>query len=128
MAFNTPYEFLSPNDIFYLSHTNNQSDRLFYIDCLALLDDLLTSFSSSPDHWIFPPEKNKEDVMESLSNLSWRDLQDNLKKNLSTAWDLYEELNSSNRSVTSFTARSLADKFLNDLLEQYLLIRYSRVP
>ena len=51
MSYDTPFEYLEPSEIQTLSEDVNLN--IIYIDCLAMLHDILSEFSSSPEKSVF---------------------------------------------------------------------------
>jgi hypothetical protein len=126
----TPFKLLSAADVSYLLDRDNQKEKLIYIDCLALLHDILASFSTTEEHSLFEVSWIKQKTARSIDKFQPQahSIKDNVRGNLKSAEDLYGELTSTARTVTRFVAVSYVDAYMTALLDQYRTIRYSRVP
>ena len=130
MAYDTPFQSLTPDEERYLSNVNHQSDRTIYIDCLAFLHDLLADFGTASLHSAFEPDQIKRAASEAKANFarSAYSLKNNIETNMRTALDLHQELTSGARQVTRPVTLSYVEEYLNDLLDQYRVIRRATIP
>jgi|ERR1041385_4366162 len=126
----TPFKFLSVDDVSYLIDRDNQNEKLIYIDCLALLHDILASFSTNEEHSLFEINWIKQKTTRSIEKFQPQahSIKDNIRVNLKSGEDLYGELTSTARTVTRFVALSYVDAYMTALLDQYRIIRFSRAP
>lgn len=125
-----PFRFLSDADAAYLADNDHREDKLIYVDCLALMHDVLADFSSNEDHSVFPASWIQQQAVRSIDKFQPQahSLKTNVRTNLLSAMNLYGELTSPARTVTRFVALSYVDAYINDLLDQYRNLRYSRLP
>jgi hypothetical protein len=126
----TPFKVLSSNDVSYLLDRDNQKEKLIYIDCLALLHDILASFTTTEEHSLFEVSWIKTKTTRSIEQFQPQasSIKDNIRVNLKSAEDLYGELTSTARTVTRFVALSYVDAYMTTLLDQYRNLRYPRLP
>jgi hypothetical protein len=136
MAFDTPFKLLSQQEVERLALADGTAARAAFIDCLALLHDILASFGSEPQNPVLVKydHRNKEfrfaraDKMlrECIEGVGGFDTtcRNALSENFDTASSLRDEFTASTRQVTSYEARQLVDEYLNQLINQYLRLRY----
>lgn len=130
MAYDTPFEFLTPGEEVYLNSSGHEADRTLYIDCLALLHDVLADFSTTSLHSVFKRVEIVRTTAESTAQFPRVAylVKKNVETNMKTALELYDELTSGARQVTRPITLSYVDEYLNDLLNQYQAIRRAVVP
>jgi hypothetical protein len=130
MSYDAPFEFLSPNEEVYLAGSANKTARIMYIDCLALMQDLVAEFGASSLRPIFEPREIQRAAAEARANFprSAHFVKNNVEMNMMTALDLHAELTSTSRQVMHSIVRSYVDEYLNDLINQYQIIRRGVVP
>jgi hypothetical protein len=134
MPYDTPFYALSPQAVRFI-HDPDWDIDTSYIDGLALLHDMLIGFGSEPRPAMFDDlnqlsqllaeagreldvrfrQLHKPEAAEALENFSF---------NRTTATDLRQEFFAPSRNVSLFNLRTLADAFLDDLLDQYAILRY----
>jgi len=133
MPYDTPFQFLSKQDIEFLSNPDNRDIRRIYIDSLAILHDMLVSFASSPDVPRFGKFEHAIKILTRSSNdlsNSWNlppTILNNVKTNKEIASDLREEFTTSTRRVTGYVARQFVDAYLDRLLDHYRMLRYPNI-
>jgi len=130
MAYDTPFRFLTTGEEHYLVSTGHEADRTLYIDCLALLHDVLADFGTMSLHSVFTRAEIAKTAAESIvqfSRVAYL-VKNNIEANMKTALDLYDELTSGARQVTRAVTLSYVDEYLDDLLKQYQAIRHAVVP
>lgn len=127
MPYSTPFESLSPEAVESLSDPQSSDLKMVYIDCLAMLHDVLSDFGSSPEHPVFANRGQPIDQAAIRSTAA--DLQrqvgtvfENVGINMEIAFDLRREATSLS-SVTSSMSRHLVDNYLESLLNQYQVLR-----
>lgn len=125
MSYDAPFEFLSPDEERYLASGVNKTARTMYIDCLALMHDLVADFGAISLHPVFEQSEIRKAAAEAKANFprSGYLVKNNIEINMKTALDLYNELTSTSRQVTRPIIRSYVDEYLNDLINQYQAIR-----
>jgi hypothetical protein len=126
----TPFQFLSAAELAYLLDRDHKTDKAIYIDCLALMHDVLASFSTNEEHSAFEVDWIKSKARNCMNSFQPQagSVKSNVQTNLRSAIDMYGELTSGTRTVTRFVALTYVDAYLNDLLDQYRTIRYPSLP
>jgi hypothetical protein len=135
VAFDTPFKSLSQQEVERLTLADGAMARTAFIDCLALLHDILVSFGSEPQNPVLvkydrrsneftfaAADKGLRTSVERVEQFA-ADMSNTLNENFGTARDLRDEFTASTRQVTSYVARRLVDDYLDQLLKQYLKLR-----
>ena len=151
MAYDSPFQVLTPEVVRLLSAEYNAGLRGMYIDCLAVLQGFLGRFSSTfvssvfgdaaevdsliegylfkiPDLFARPPDSDiptgSFDPLQAKANLLRDFMIETLRRNKETAIELYSECLSPKRGLTRQAAFDLVDNYLNALATQYRVLRY----
>jgi hypothetical protein len=129
MAFDKPFEFLKVEQVRYLIDSDNKRDREIYVDCLAFMHDLLSNLGTTPDQPRFDTREIRRSYKRALEDFGKpaQDIRLNVEVNFKIGTDLHNEI-TVNHNVSNYVSRTLADKFVDDLLEQYRVIRYPKLP
>jgi hypothetical protein len=129
MAFNKPFAFLKAEEVRYLTDSDHRQDREVYVDCLAFMHDLLTDLGTIPNQPRFDIKEIRRSYKRAVEDFSKhaQNIRLNVEVNFKTGIDLHSEITAFH-NVGSYTSRTLADKFIDDLLEQYRVIRYPKIP
>lgn len=124
MAYNDPFAFLNPGEVRYLADSDHRRDREIYIDCLALIHDLLTGLGTTPSEPMFDDKevgRNYRGAVQAFAGQA-QDVRFNVEVNFKTGKALHDGATKFH-NVPAFVYRTLVDKFIDDLLEQYRVIR-----
>ena len=151
MAYDSPFQVLTPEVVQLLSAEYNADLRGMYIDCLAVLQGFLGRFSSSPVVWVFDDSGEVDriiegylskmpalfsvspsadtstsslDQLQARANLLRNFMIDTARKNKETAIDLHSQYVSPSRVLARQTAFDLVENYLNALATQYRVLRY----
>lgn len=151
MAYDSPFQPLTPNVVHLLSADYNSELRGMYIDCLAVLQGFLGRFSSDPIVSVFDDAESVDNIIEELlsrmpsllsvspsadtTTSSRSQLQEKadllrefmiatIRSNKQIAIDLYRECISPKKAITYQAAFNLVDVYLNALVTQYRFLRY----
>jgi hypothetical protein len=121
MPYVTPFKFLTNDEERYLIDVAHSRDRIIYMDCLALMHDVLAEFGATPLHSVLRLGVIKDATEDSKLKFTAAAhfLKDNVEINMDTAVDLYTELTSGTRQVTRAVALSFVDEYLTHLVSQY---------
>lgn len=132
MAYDTPFRQLEPKIVRYLSLPENTKAKELFIDSLAAIQLLLGRFASPPvfyqiNNLDFVEDlliKNLTQLEEIIENEGLRNsvLYD-LKINIETALKLFREYLSPNKITNENVLYSLANNYVNNLVEQYVIFR-----
>jgi hypothetical protein len=137
--FDLPYPqfvFLDAQVVSFMTESDNRLYQAMYVDCLALLHDLLITMCTVPEASMFDPREINEDLETSMLKLQEPDvtdeqqlslvesLLDNLHKNRISAFTLFQQSTGFEFGVVSYRVRFSIDSYLDDLLKQYRIIRY----
>ncbi|MFL6214212.1 MAG: hypothetical protein ACJ74J_10025 [Blastocatellia bacterium] len=124
--FQKPFVYLPDEEIYSLANPQHIAPRRIYLDCLSLLNDMLVEFCSTPSQ----PQLGFQDIRKLLIDylnmlvILRPSLHENLISNKEIAFDLREEFSRPTRTVTSYQAHLYVDRYIDDLLKQYRLLRY----
>lgn len=129
MAFNKPFAFLKAEQVRHLTDSDNRKDREVYVDCLTFMHDLVTGLGTTPDQPRFDIKEIRRSYKQAVEDFAQhaQDIRSNVEVNFKTGTDLHSEITTFH-NIPSYTSRTLVDKFIDDLLEQYRVIRYPKVP
>ena len=124
MPFNTPFKWLTAKDAGRLLDPNYQMERRTYLDCLAILHDLISPYEYESGISVFAIFNQSIDrhLIDSTAAPLQRTLaivSDNVQANADTAFDLVSKI----RVSPVPTWPQLATAYNNRLLRQYSLLR-----
>lgn len=124
MPFNTPFKRLTAKDAGLLLNQNYQIERRTYLDCLAILHDLISPYEYESGIPVFAMFKRSIDrqLIDSTAAPLQKTLaivSENVQANADTAFDLV----SRSSLLTAPTLLQLATAYNNRLLTQYSLLR-----
>lgn len=125
MAYDTPFEFLNSDEVAYLTSYNVPADKSHYLDCLAAMHDELIEHSSIPNHSRFP-RKERQSLLHTYGKLQNNRIRDNAETNISTAQQL--SIQARSQMISSYVSRTLVDRYIDALLEQYRILKNPRIP
>jgi hypothetical protein len=114
------FEFLTPEETQTLSGSEDNERR--FIDCLAMLHEILMPFSSISPHPIFARIDNPDEIFrDAHSQLTeeFDGIKQKLSLNLSTAVALRHKKRTSLRASEIDDVTILIDNFVGDILTQY---------
>jgi hypothetical protein len=122
-----PFQFLPMNEVNSLSKPQFAESKRLYIDCLTLLNDILTEYTSyrvSPRMSFKQNKKLLNEYMNLLNKLK-PEVYNTLIIDRDIAFDFCEEFSRETRTVTSHKAHLLAERYVDDLLKQYEILRHA---
>jgi hypothetical protein len=128
MPYNMPYKSLGSRDLAFLLDPNSRTAKIIFVDCLAMIHDVLAALGSNPDHPLFVQFGQSIDsgTIHSVTNNfppGASNISDNILTNADTAFDLRQQIISSAPKVPLQVARDLVDDYLDKLLRQYGFVR-----
>jgi hypothetical protein len=117
-----PFVFLTSQNNQFLLDRSNAKAKIGYIDCLAMLHDILVNFSSAPGHPVFdyflqPVSPNTVRSL-LLTNPFPADIKRNLEINTDIAADLQNVMMQS-AGESLVPVRDRIDEYIERLLTQY---------
>jgi len=129
MTYDTPFSLLDQGAVQLLSDPQHDYLKMIYIDCLAMLHDVLSDYRPRPQHSVFAnlgQSIDQETIRSHAADLQ-RDagvVLENVLFNTEIAFDLRQEAISPTR-VTGDEACHFVDKYLDTLLNQYKILQES---
>ena len=125
MAYDTPFKFLNSDEVAYLTSYNVPDDKSVYLDCLAVMHDEVTDHSSVSNHSRFR-RKERQSLLHAYGKLQNNGVRDNAETNISTAQQL--SIQARSQMISSYVSRTLVDRYIEALLEQYRILKNPRIP
>lgn len=125
MTYDTPFQFLNRDEVGYLTSYNVPDDKAVYLDCLALMHDEVIEHSSASRPSQFD-RKERQPLLQSYSMIQNSGVRDNVESNISIAQQL--SIQARSHMIDGHLSRSLVDRFIAALLEQYRILKKRSIP
>ena len=125
MTYDTPFEFLNSDEVAFLTSPNAPDERSVYLDCLALMHDEVIEQSSGFNHSQFRRQE-RQAFLRDYTMLPNSGIRDKVKTNISIAKQL--SLQARSQMISLYLSRTLADLYIDALLEQYRILQSARFP
>lgn len=131
MAYDRPFLALSRDGVTRLRTAHDLIPIATYIDCLAMLHDVVGEYGTAADHGLLPylDYRLTEDAVKDHIQTLWShpiplgDIIENIYVNAETAFELQHEFLAPVRGLAQSTLRGLADDYVDRLLVQYRDLR-----
>ena len=125
IAYDTPFAFLDSDEVAYLASGNFPDDTSVYLDCLALMHDEVIEQSSGLNHSQFRRQQ-RQSLLTEYTMLQNSSIRDKVGTNILIAKQL--SIHTRSQLISSYLSRTLADLYIDAVLEQYRILKNARIP